>query len=87
MHKKNITDSEKNYPLNPLASNWALGSASPLLGGLVNQFPTFNPKTKQQIHALTHLATFFSINKRKKHNIFLWEGSVTNQGFWPHGVG
>jgi hypothetical protein len=27
-------------PLNPLASNWALGSASPLLGGLVNQFPT-----------------------------------------------
>jgi hypothetical protein len=57
---------KKNYPLNPLASNWALGSASPLLGGLVNQFPTFNPKTKQQIHPLTHFATLFSINKRKK---------------------
>jgi hypothetical protein len=34
---------QKQYPLNPLASNWALGSASSLLGGLVNQFPTFKP--------------------------------------------
>ena len=31
---------ENPYPLNPLASNWALWSASSLLGCLVDQFPT-----------------------------------------------
>jgi len=72
--------------LNPLASNWALGSASPLLGGLVNQFPTFNPETKQQIHPLTHFATLFSINKRKKKTTLSYEKEVSLTRGFDHTV-
>ena len=41
------------YPLNPLASDGALGSAGPLLRALINELPTCVFKTPNTKHIIT----------------------------------